>query len=87
MLALLTLLTACYTVVVWRVLRAKRQARVADAALLSAGLLGQVLAELPEEDRPPGSAVGWPPGGARFGAYVHDGFVALDAYLSEDYPT
>jgi hypothetical protein len=31
------------------------------------------------------SAVGWPPGGARFTAYVDDGFAALDAYLQEGF--
>jgi hypothetical protein len=41
---------------------------------------------LPEEDRPPASALGWPPAGARLSTYLDDGFAALDAYLSEEHP-
>ena len=40
---------------------------------------------LPADDRPPASAVGWPPSGSAFEAYVNDGFAALDAYLSEGF--
>jgi hypothetical protein len=42
--------------------------------------------QIPGDDLPPSSAVGWPPapGGAGFTTYVDDGFAALDAYLSED---
>ena len=41
--------------------------------------------QLPADDQPPASAVGWPPeAAAAFTTYVDDGFAALDAYLSED---
>lgn len=36
------------------------------------------------QDLPPAAAVGWPPGGKSFAAYVDGGFLALDAYLSEE---
>jgi hypothetical protein len=42
-----------------------------------------VLAGLPIADRPPATAVGWPPLGARFEAYVDEGCAAIDTYLSE----
>jgi hypothetical protein len=76
MVLLLTFLTASYfTVVIW-VRRARRTtAPVADA----------VVARLPVEDRPPPSAIGWPPRGARFTSYVDEGFAALDAYLQDGY--
>ncbi|HSR25360.1 MAG TPA: hypothetical protein VLW53_17525, partial [Candidatus Eisenbacteria bacterium] len=38
---------------------------------------------LPVEDRPPRTAVGWPPSGARYRLYVERGFAALDDYLSD----
>ena len=78
MLLVLTLVTAGYfAAVVW----VRRGRRIALAAQAAAGLA----AELPEDDRPPASAVGWPPGGSGFTAYLDEGFAALDAYLSEGY--
>jgi len=41
------------------------------------------VADLPVDDRPPPTAVGWPPGGSGFASYVDDGFAAIDAWLSE----
>jgi hypothetical protein len=81
MLVLLTLLTAGYFATVVWIVRGKRRA----------GLDGRAAAEatagsdLPVDDRPPSSAVGWPPGGRQFTSYVDEGFRALDAYLSEGY--
>ncbi|MGH8891748.1 MAG: hypothetical protein ACRDWY_00330 [Actinomycetes bacterium] len=76
MLFLLTFLTATYfAVVLWVRRRSARQ-------------VGPVVAEAPElpaEDRPPSSAVGWPPGGRHFTTYVDQGFAELDAYLSEGF--
>ena len=54
---------------------ARRAVRRRVAAVATAGL--------PVEDLPPRSAVGWPPDGAGFTAYVDQGIAALDAYLSE----
>lgn len=74
MVLVLALLTAVYAgVVLWM-----RRVRRAAAA-------GQDRPELPAEDRPPPTAVGWPPGGPAFTAYVDEGFAALDAYLSEGF--
>lgn len=76
MVLLLTFLTASYfTVVIWARRARRRTAPVADA----------VVARLPAEDRPPASAVGWPPKGAGFTSYVDEGFAALDAYLQDGY--
>lgn len=75
MVILLTVLTATYAVVVVRVCRARRRARLLDRALLAG--------EVPAADRPPSSAVGWPPTGAAFTGYVEQGIAALDGYLSE----
>jgi hypothetical protein len=74
MLFLLFLLTVSYVVVVVRVLRSKR--RRAEV----------VVPRLHGDDKPPASAVGWPPEGARFDEYVEDGFAALDAYRSGALP-
>jgi hypothetical protein len=65
--------------VIW-IARGKRQARVDGRAAeqLAGG-------ELPVDDRPPASAVGWPPGGRQFTTYVDEGFRALDASLSAGY--
>ena len=71
-LALLT--TAYFAAVIW--LRRKRR----DAS--SAGA-DQPVADLPVEDQPPPTAVGWPPGGSGFASYVDDGVAAIDAWLSE----
>ena len=80
MLVLLTLLTAGYFATVVWIVRGKRQARRdGEAAERAAG------DDLPVDDRPPASAVGWPPGGRQFTTYVDEGFRALDAYLSEGY--
>lgn len=77
MVLLLTLLTAAYTaVVVWVRREKRRRARPELAAVLS---------PLPADDQPPSTAVGWPPTGAAFEAYLADGFAALDAFLSEDH--
>ena len=80
MLVLLTLLTAGYFATVVWIVRGKRRARLdVEAAEQLAG------DDLPEDDRPPASAVGWPPGGRQFTTYVDEGFRALDAYLSDGY--
>ena len=77
MLIVLTLLTASYfAAVVW----VRRGRRSGPAAVAEAEPV-----ELPSADLPPSSAVGWPPGGTQFSAYVDDGFAALDAYLSEGF--
>lgn len=73
MVLVLALLTALYAVVVLWLRRARRAAR------------SQNCPELPAEDRPPPTAVGWPPEGPAFFAYVEEGFEALDAYLSEGF--
>lgn len=75
MLFLLIVLTASYLAGVLWVRRATRSSRRGAAPL----------AELPAEDQPPMSAVGWPPEGRDFAAYVDQGFAALDAYLSEGF--
>lgn len=77
MVLLLTLLTAAYTAVVVWVRREKRRAQPQLGAT--------VPSPLPPDDQPPSTAVGWPPTGAAFAAYLADGFAALDAYLSEDH--
>jgi hypothetical protein len=75
MLFLLALLTAGYFAgVVW--LCRNRRAVEKPAALPI---------ELPQDDRPPASAVGWPPQGTRFEQYVDEGVAALDAYLADGY--
>ena len=80
MLVLLTLLTAGYFATVVWIVRGKAHAR-------RDGLAAEQIAggDLPVDDRPPASAVGWPPGGRQFTSYVDEGFRALDAYLSEGY--
>jgi len=75
MLFLLALLGTGYLAVVIWVRRAKRSL----APTLTA------VPELPAQDRPPSSAVGWPPSGSDFTSYVDEGFAALDAYLSEGF--
>lgn len=77
MLIVLTLLTASYFAAVVWVRRSIRSQRPAEPDTEPV--------ELPTEDLPPPSAVGWPPGGTQFSAYVDDGFAALDAYLSEGF--
>lgn len=72
MLFLLTVLTVAYFAFVIWVRRSLR--RPAELA---------VPVPLPEPDRPPPAAVGWPPEGTRFTMYVDEGFAALDAYLEE----
>lgn len=75
MVLLLTVMTAsCFAGVLW-VRRATRSARRGSAHL----------AERPAADRPPTSAVGWPPGGEDFATYVDEGLAQLDAYLAEGY--
>jgi hypothetical protein len=71
----LAMLTAAYFAAVVWLRRTKRHAAGADPE--------QPLADLPVEDQPPATAVGWPPGGTGFAAYVDDGFAAIDAWLSE----
>ena len=78
MLVLLTLLTGGYAAVVVWVLRARSRAR--DGVHPTPAALS-----LPVDDRPPASAVGWPPSGEAFTAYVDEGIAALDAFLSEGY--
>ncbi|MGZ4591161.1 MAG: hypothetical protein ACXV4A_06230 [Actinomycetes bacterium] len=74
MLLLLTVLTAGYFAgVLW--VRWSRRRLIAPLPLPA----------LPAEDRPPASAVGWPPEGSRFTRYVDEGFAALDAYLEEGF--
>jgi hypothetical protein len=75
MLILLTLLTASYFAAVIWVRRGTRR-RAAAIAIVEP-------VALPADDQPPSSAVGWPPGGSQFTAYVDQGFRALDAYLAE----
>jgi hypothetical protein len=72
MLVLLVLMTASYFAAVLWVLRSKRR-RAESAALAPC---------LPDDDLAPASAVGWPPEGTRFTAYVDEGCAALDAYLA-----
>jgi hypothetical protein len=78
MVLLLTFLTAAYVCVVVWVRRARRRAATPPVQ-------GPAMAQLPAEDRPPASAVGWPPGGSGFTTYVDEGFAALDAYLQEGF--
>ena len=72
----LALLTAAYfaAVVWWR----RSGSRVRGPARARAPV-----ADLPVEDQPPPTAVGWPPGGTGFTSYVDEGFAAIDAWLSE----
>ncbi|MGH8968487.1 MAG: hypothetical protein ACRDV1_00920 [Actinomycetes bacterium] len=74
MLLLLTLLTAGYFAAVVWVRRSAGRAAALPAAV-----------PLPVEDQPPPSAVGWPPEGEQFWAYLDDGYAALDAYLAEGF--
>lgn len=75
MLILLALLTVAYFAgVVWL----RRTRRTTAAATEPAP-------ELPIDDQPPATAVGWPPAGTGFTSYVDEGFAALDAYLSEGF--
>ncbi len=78
MLVLLALLTAAYFAAVVWVVRAKRRAGSVDQP-------GADGSELPADDQPPATAVGWPPGGRQFASYVDDGFRALDDFLSEGF--
>ena len=72
----LALLTAAYFAAVVWVRRSRGR--------IEAGAGGQTpVADLPVEDQPPPTAVGWPPGGSGFASYVDDGFAAMDAWLSE----
>ena len=72
----LALLTAAYfAAVVWM----RRSSRRIEAGPGTE----PPLADLPVEDQPPPTAVGWPPGGSSFASYVDDGFAAMDAWLSE----
>jgi hypothetical protein len=73
---LLALLTVAYFVAVVWLRRARRTRGVAPGA-------AQPVADLPVEDQPPVTAVGWPPGGRSFASYIDDGFTAMDAWLSE----
>ena len=82
MLILLTLLTVSYFAAVLWVRRGTRR-RAAAAAVAGS----QLPVALPADDQPPSSAVGWPPGGSQFTAYVDQGFQALDAYLAEGFAT
>ncbi len=78
MLILLALLSVGFVAEVLWVRRARKRRR--------AGAEATEPSQVPLDDQPPSSAVGWPPapGGAAFTTYVDDGFAALDAYLSED---
>ena len=78
MLILLALVTVGFVAEVLWVRRTRKRRRV-DSAVTEP-------TQLPTDDQPPASAVGWPPApdGAAFTTYVDDGFAALDAYLSED---
>ena len=71
----LALLTAAYFAAVIWLRRGRRDAAGAGGE--------QPVADLPVEDQPPPTAVGWPPGGTSFASYVDDGFAAIDAWLSE----
>jgi len=73
---LLSLLSVAYFVVVLWVRRTRRSGPATPTVLTA-------VAALPEDDQPPVTAVGWPPGGSGFTTYVDEGFDALDAYLSE----
>ena len=77
MLILLALVTVGFVAEVLWVRRVRKRRRVDAVAAPEP-------AQLPADDQPPSSAIGWPPGGAGFTTYVDDGFAALDAYLSED---
>ena len=76
MLILLALVSVGFVAEVLWVRRARKRRRAAAVA--------PEPAQLPVDDQPPSSAVGWPPGGAAFTTYVDDGFAALDDYLSQD---
>jgi hypothetical protein len=68
-------ITAAYLTVVGRAWSLSRRRR-GDSVVAALGML-------PVSDRPPASAVGWPPDGSLFQAYVEEGLGAMDAYLSE----
>jgi Flp pilus assembly protein protease CpaA len=75
MLVLLTMLTAGYfAVVIWL----WRETKIQQATLAARR-------NLPAEDQPPASAIGWPPGGSLLEAYLEEGFRALDAFLAEGF--
>ena len=78
MLILLALLTTGYFSAVAWWWRSRKAAAAAGPAMVPG-------TELPADDQPPATAVGWPPGGTGFTSYVAEGFEALDAYLSEGY--
>jgi hypothetical protein len=75
MLIWVALLTAAYFAGVWWVRRGSHRARITRLVAPSAGL--------PAADQPPPTAVGWPPKGVQFTAYVLRGIAALDEYRSE----
>jgi hypothetical protein len=72
----LALLTAAYFAAVVWVRRSSRRIEAGPGT-------EPPVADLPVEDQPPPTAVGWPPGGSSFASYVDDGFAAMDAWLSE----
>jgi hypothetical protein len=72
----LALLTAAYFASVVWLRRSRRRAEV-DASTPPG------VTDLPVADQPPPTAVGWPPAGSRFAAYVEDGVAAIDAWLSQ----
>ncbi len=72
MLFVLTVLTAGYFAGVFWVRREMGRQRPVPAS-----------GTLPEADRPPASAVGWPPEGGQFSTYLDDGVATLHAYLEE----
>jgi hypothetical protein len=71
----LAVLTVAYFAAVIWLRRTRRGVAAAGAE--------PAVADLPVEDQPPPTAVGWPPGGSGFASYVDDGFAAIDAWLSE----
>jgi hypothetical protein len=73
MLIVLTLLTVGYGVALVWVLRLKPRRRAAATGELT----------LPIADQPPATAVGWPPQGSQFSAYVEDGLSEVDAFLAD----
>jgi hypothetical protein len=75
MLIALTLLTAGYLAAVVWVVRTKLRGRAAATVAEEP--------ELPAADRPPVTAVGWPPNGSQFPAYVDEGLAAVDAFLAD----
>jgi len=76
-LVLLTLLTAGYFAGVGWLRRESRLGAARRASIAD-------LSGLPEEDRPPQTAVGWPPGGnAALAGYIDQGLADLVTFLSE----